>query len=586
MALSDAQEYDPFAAFDDAVAGTTRDPYPSLAVKRRDTPVRKDMAISPENLPEGIDVEPGWMAFRYEDCSRILRDAKTFTSTGYDVTIGMVMGHMILGMDDPEHRTHRNLVAHAFREKALARWEPEFIRPIIDEQIDRFAADGEADLVRQLTFEFPVRVIARLLGLPEEDFPQFQRWSVELISLVADIDRGIAASESLREYFAGVVAERRAHPAEDVISDLVTAEIDGEHLDDEAIYSFLRLLLPAGAETTYRSSGNLLFLLLTHPEQLEAVRADRSLLPQAIEEGLRYEPPLLTINRTTTCEVELAGVTIGPGESITPHLGSANHDETRWDDPDAFDIFRPSQPHIAFAHGPHMCLGMHLARIETRVLLNRVFDRLGDLELQLDAGDPHIRGDVFRSPTSLPVVVHTGCLTRGDPPPRLRRSGASPPRRPGRRTRSTPGRAGTTRGPRRPGRRRAGRPGQPDQPPRPGSRPTRPRRACVSVAQDRLGQLAQSGRQSEGQELQRHRGVEPVDGLVRRHDDDEAVGGGRHDALAGVRTAAALDEPSGGIHLIGPVDGDVEPVHLGEGPDEPTRGRRPVPRSPATWRHR
>ena len=202
--------------------------------------------MPPEVLPEGFDPEPGWIAYRYDDCSRILRDAKTFTSTGYDVTIGMVMGHMILGMDDPEHRSHRNLVAHAFREKSLARWEPEFIGPIVDELIDRFAADGEADLVRQLTFEFPVRVIARLLGLPEEDFEQFQRWSVELIGLVADIDRGLAASESLREYFAGVVAERRAHPAEDVISDLVSAEVDGERLTDEAIYSFLRLLLPAG----------------------------------------------------------------------------------------------------------------------------------------------------------------------------------------------------------------------------------------------------------------------------------------------------------------------------------------------------
>ena len=203
MAMSDAQEYDPFAAFDDVVAGTTRDPYPDFVAKRRDTPVRKGLTISPDALPEGIDVEPGWIAYRYEDCSRILRDAKTFTSTGYDATIGMVMGHMILGMDDPEHRSHRNLVAHAFRERALARWEPEFIGPIIDELIDRFAADGQADLVRQLTFEFPVRVIARLLGLPEEDFPQFQRWSVELIGLVADIDRGLAASESLREYFAG-----------------------------------------------------------------------------------------------------------------------------------------------------------------------------------------------------------------------------------------------------------------------------------------------------------------------------------------------------------------------------------------------
>jgi cytochrome P450 len=404
MVTSDAQEYDPFAAFDDVVAGTSRDPWPELAVKRREAPVSKGLTIPADVLPEGFSPEPEWIAYRYDDCSRILRDPKTFTSTGYDATIGMVMGHMILGMDDPEHRTHRNLVAHAFREKSLARWEPEFIRPIIDELIDEFAADGQADLVRQLTFEFPVRVIARLLGLPEEDFPQFHRWGIELIGLVADIDRGLAASESLREYFAGIVAERRARPADDVISDLVSAEVDGEKLSDEAIYSFLRLLLPAGAETTYRSSGNLLYLLLTHPEQLAAVRDDRALLPQAIEEGLRCEPPLLTIARTTTCEVELAGVTIAEGESVTTHIGSANHDETRWDDPETFDIARPPLPHIAFAHGPHMCLGMHLARIETTALLNRVFDRLPDLALDPGDADPYIRGDVFRSPTALPVV--------------------------------------------------------------------------------------------------------------------------------------------------------------------------------------
>jgi len=390
---SDAHPYDPFAAFDDVVAGTARDPYPELAIRRRETPLARRPALFGES----------WIAYRYEDCSRILRDAKTFTSTGYDTTIGAVMGHMILGMDDPEHRMHRNLVAHAFREKSLTRWEPELIGPVIDGLIDRFVVDGEADLVRQLTFEFPVRVIARLLGLPDEDFPRFHRWGIELIGLSADVDRGLAASQSLRDYFAGIVADRRAHPADDVISDLVAAEVDGERLSDEAIYSFLRLLLPAGAETTYRSSGNLLFLLLTHPDQLEAVRADRALIPQAIEEGLRREPPLLTINRTTTRRVEIAGVTLPVGASITPHIGSANHDETRWEDPERFDIFRPAVPHIAFAHGPHMCLGMHLARLETRVLLGRVLDRLPGLALAPGATDPHIRGDVFRSPTALPV---------------------------------------------------------------------------------------------------------------------------------------------------------------------------------------
>jgi cytochrome P450 len=314
------------------------------------------------------------------------------------------MGHMILGMDDPEHRLNRNLVSNAFRERSLARWEQDLIGPICNELIDRFVGRGAAELVRELTFEFPVRVIARLLGLPEEDFAQFQRWSIELIGLGADIERGLAASQSLKDYFATVVAERRRTPQHDVISDLVTAEIEGERLTDEAIYAFLLLLLPAGAETTYRSSGNLLFLLLTHPEQLAALQRDRDLVDQAIEEGLRLEPPLLMIGRTTTREVEIGGVMLPAGAEITTCLGSANHDEARWEDPDSFDIFRAPQQHLAFAFGPHMCLGMHLARLETRVVLNAVLDRLPNLRLDPDGDDPHIRGMIFRSPTSIPVL--------------------------------------------------------------------------------------------------------------------------------------------------------------------------------------
>ena len=395
--------YNPFDGFNDAVAGDVRDPYPEFAKKRMEEPVWTGSFMNPELLPPGIEFDDEWMVFRYDDCSRVLRDPKTFTSTGYDATIGVVMGHMILGMDDPEHRQNRNLVAEAFRERSLARWEPEFIGPIVDEMIDRFIERGHADLVRELTFEFPVRVISRILGLPEEDFAQFQRWSIELISLGADIDRGLQASESLREYFAAIVSDRRNQPRDDVISDLVRAQVDGEMLDDEAIYAFLRLLLPAGAETTYRSSGNLLYLLLTHRDQLDAVVEDRSLLPQAIEEALRYEPPLLQINRTATREVEIAGVMIPEGGSVTTCLGSANHDETRWDNAEEFDIFRPAIPHLAFAHGPHMCLGMHLARLETRTLMNKVLDRLHNIALDPGDTDPHIHGVIFRSPTSLPV---------------------------------------------------------------------------------------------------------------------------------------------------------------------------------------
>ena len=172
---------------------------------------------------------------------------------------------------------------------------------------------------------------------------------------------------------------------------------------DDDIFAFLRLLLPAGAETTYRSSSNLIFGLLTRPEQLDAVRADRSLVPQAIEEGLRWEPPLTGIMRTTVRDVELGGVRVPAGAMLSVTLGAANHDPDRWDEPERFDLFRDPQQHMAFAFGPHMCLGIHLARMETTVVLNKVLDRLPGLRLDPDADDVHITGMTFRSPASLPV---------------------------------------------------------------------------------------------------------------------------------------------------------------------------------------
>jgi cytochrome P450 len=399
----DPDDYDPFAAFDDVIGGTTPNPYPEFAERRRHEPVWFGTLLNTDVLPEGLDSPRDCVVFRYEDCARILRDPKTFTSTGYNDTIGQVMGRTMLGMDDPEHRANRNLVAPVFRERALVRWEAESIAPVVDECIDRFAARGNADLVAELTFEFPVRVIARILGLPEGDFAQFRRWVVELIALGVTIERGLNASESLRQYFAGIVAARRVEPRDDLISDLVTAEVDGERLGDDDIYAFLRLLLPAGAETTYRSTGSLLFLLLSNPEQLDAVRDDRSLLPQAIEEALRCEPPLAMISRTATKDVEIAGVEVPAGTGVNPCLASANHDETRWEDPDTFDLFRPPLPHLAFAQGPHMCLGMHLARLETRLAVNGVLDRLHAIRFDPDAAHPYIQGKALRSPTALPV---------------------------------------------------------------------------------------------------------------------------------------------------------------------------------------
>jgi cytochrome P450 len=303
------------------------------------------------------------------------------------------------------------LVTKAFTQKALARWEDEIVGRIGNELIDQFAPNGKADLVKTFTFPYPTRIIAALLGLPEEDFPQFQRWSISMLSFTVNPERGLAASQALVEYFTPILEARRAEPREDLISALAVAEIDGHKLDDEDIYSFIRLLLPAGVETTYRSLGNLLFALLTNQDQLDAIRADRSLIPQAIEEAVRWDAPLLNITRVATCDTELSGVPIPQGSSVMPMLGAANRQEDRYPDPDRFDIFRQAKVPISWGHGVHVCLGMHLARLEMRTAINLLLDRLPNLRLDPDGDDPHIRGMVFRSPTSLPVLFDPSTRT-------------------------------------------------------------------------------------------------------------------------------------------------------------------------------
>ena len=204
---------------------------------------------------------------------QVLLDGETFSSSGYGKTMGLVFGHSILEMDDPEHFRYRNLLQQAFSQKAMDRWERDLVAPVVARCIDRFVGRGRADLVRELTFPFPLEVIAGMLGLPAADLPRFHRLAVELISIAVNVERGLNASQLLRDYFADVLALRRANPGEDLVSVLATAELDGQRLTDDEIFAFLRLLLPAGAETTYRAAGNFLFGLLSHPDQLEALRS-------------------------------------------------------------------------------------------------------------------------------------------------------------------------------------------------------------------------------------------------------------------------------------------------------------------------
>jgi len=382
-------------------------PYPYFEYMRRTDPVFRGTFLDTEQMPEELLPDDEWVLFGYDSVFQAFRDDRIFTSAAYDKSIGLVMGHTILAMGGKEHHDHRSLVAKAFRATALERWEPSVIGPVCDQLIDEIKNDGHADLVKALTFEFPTRIISELLGLPAEDLDMFRRLSLDLISIQTDIMAGLTAAAELHGYFLDQVEQRRQKRTDDIIGDLVAAEVDGEKLTDEAIIAFLRLLLPAGLETTYRSSGNLLYLLLTHPDQLAMVNQDRSLIPVAIEEGLRFETPLTTVMRTTTEEVEIGGRTIPAGAQIDMCMGSANRDESRWPDANKFDIRRPRHAHIAFAGGIHMCLGMHLARMETRVMLNSLLDRVNDLAFAPDDGtgeESRIVGLTFRSPNKLPVT--------------------------------------------------------------------------------------------------------------------------------------------------------------------------------------
>lgn len=385
-----------------AAPDLVHDPYAFFAYKRRTEPVWRGTIMDTAMAPPELVAAEEWTLFDFDSVFAAFRDGEVFASEIYDNTIGLVLGPTILSMHGKQHHDHRSLVAKAFRQSALDYWEPALIDPICDQLVDEIKDDGGADLVQALTFEFPTRITAALLGLPQQDLELFRRLSLDLISIAEDIEAGLTASVELGAYFQEQVDQRRGAPTKDIIGDLVAADIDGERLTDEAIISFLRLLLPAGLETTYRSSSNLLYLLLTHPDQLDAVQNDRDLIPAAIEEGLRYETPLVSVPRNTTREVEVQGVRIPAGAQVNLCMGSANRDEKRWPDAETFDIHRERKPHLSFAGGIHSCLGLHLARVETRAMLTSLFDRVTDLELLAD-DDTKIVGMPFRSPKRLPV---------------------------------------------------------------------------------------------------------------------------------------------------------------------------------------
>ncbi|KUI07201.1 cytochrome [Mycobacterium lehmannii] len=378
-------------------------PYPFLKELRAQAPVH---AGWPEMgmIGNSEDGPPTFTAYTFDTVKAIFTDNITFSTRCYEDVVRPLQGPTILEMQDPEHAIYRKLHEFAFARSSMKRWDTELVGPLVDQTIAKIKAAKRADLVDAVFMPIPVRVIAALLGLPDSDVLHFHRLAIDLLGFRADMDRAMRASAKMKEYFVGILAEKRKAPRDDMVSILAGAEINGVKMSDEQIYGFMRNLLPAGAETTSRSTASLAYALLTHPDQLDAVRADRSLLPQAIEEGIRWETPLLNFMREVTCDTEIGGVHVPAGATMMLSLGSANHDETRWDEPEEFDIFRERKPHIGFAHGAHVCLGMHLARLETTKIFNALFDELPGLRLDPDAPAPYITGTMFRSPSRLDVV--------------------------------------------------------------------------------------------------------------------------------------------------------------------------------------
>lgn len=364
------------------------DPYPLFAGLRQGSPVLRVEQFRRETF----------MVTRYDDVAAVLRDNETFSSRSNE-QLTEVMGRNIILMDGKEHQKHRQIVQHAFHFKAIAVLEA-YMREVVGELIDGFAADGHVNLVERFSEPFPIRVIARLVGVPIKDFDQFKQYALDIIGFTKDRERGLAASDAVREFLLPIIAERRAEPIDDVLSRLVTGEVDGQRLTDEEIVSFMRLLLPAGAETTFRWIGSTLFALLHHPEQLAEVVADRSLVSAALEETLRWETPVLFVGRETTRPVEIAGVAIPEGAMVTPVIASANRDERHYDDPDRWDLHRGADDHLSFGGGRHFCLGYHLARMEAKLALEAILERLPNLRLDHDQ-PAQIVGLAFRSPRSL-----------------------------------------------------------------------------------------------------------------------------------------------------------------------------------------
>jgi cytochrome P450 len=390
-----AAEIQPLAVSDlirSGLLAPIANPYSVYARARRTTPV--------------AEINPGTSFFvsRYDDVLAVLRDHERFSSrSNTERGIGVVIGRTLIGMDGREHLVHRALITPALAPRALRGEFPKLVESIAESVIDSFARRGAADLVADFTYVYPLRVFTEILGLPRESVKTFHDWAVDLSRIACDPGRGFAAVKCMTDALAPIVAQRRARPENDLISELVAADVGGERLSDAEVTSFLFLLVLAGAETTYHLLGSALLALLCDRALLAAVRADRDRIAAVLEETLRWESPIQIVTRMATEDVEIAGTRIARGRDLVLGIGSANRDETRFADPDRFDVDRSGAAHLAFGLGRHYCAGSRLAMLEATVGIAALLDRFPDLRLDPSSAPARIVGVAFRGPEHLRV---------------------------------------------------------------------------------------------------------------------------------------------------------------------------------------
>jgi cytochrome P450 len=395
------------APVDLADPAVVADPYPAFARAR---------AVAPVQWHAGLGL---WLAFTHAACDAVLRDrrlGRIWTDrepAGRFGAFNLVHRNALLEMEPPEHTRLRRLVSTAFARGHVERLRP-WVQQLADELADglvaRSAGREPVDVLSGMAELLPVAVIAELLGVPAADRPLLRPWSNAIVKMyeygrtTAVEDAAERAAAEFVGYLRALAAERRRAPAEDLLSHLVAVrDADGDRLTEDELVTTCVLLLNAGHEATVNVAGNGLLALLEHPDQLARLRADPRLLPAAVEELMRFDPPLQLFERTATEDVEVGGVTVERGRKVAALLGAANRDPAVFADPDRLDVGRTDNPHISFGAGVHFCIGAPLARVELQASFGALLQRTSRIE---PARPPRRRPEfVIRGLADLPVVL-------------------------------------------------------------------------------------------------------------------------------------------------------------------------------------